>query len=531
MEQRSRVIFYNVHSWTGVLCSILLFVVAFSGTVALFVDELTQWERPAHRIDYNAEQPLDLDRLLAPIFDRADVKTDDIVFLQFPTAYQPTLLAHWHDALTGEDNEAYINPVTGEILPEESEDFTALLREVHTDLLLPKPWGRYLVGATGLVMLLSLVTGVIVHHKLFKELFTFRFERKRRTLWTDLHKIVGIWVLPFHAMIAFTGMFLGLGALLFMVAAFSAFDGDVDKAAAAVLGETAVAVGEPLGRYSMNDAYRQYQRDRPENTPHYMIIEAFGDHNEVISVEGGNTGALVRTVGIKYRSRDGEVVKVNDQISDSKGPFVRTFFAFTPLHYALYGGLLLKVVYFVLGLGTCLMMVTGTLIWIERRAQRRRYYPWLSALTIGVCMGLPIATLATFWANKLLPGYSEWPQRYETIMVVFLVVWALCLAWVFSVRVQPRAIKHLFALMSALFLGVPLVNIVATGYYPWQALLSNQLPVLVVDIIGLVGALVMGWVSYRLPEKAPSKSNKPPAELAQTPVVVDQFESPKAINP
>ena len=75
------------------------------------------------------------------------------------------------------------------------------LRLLHEQLLLPegpcqrlrmlqlhwKNIGTFVVGLAALVMLVALVTGVIMHRKVFKEFFTFRPHKRTQRSALDLH--------------------------------------------------------------------------------------------------------------------------------------------------------------------------------------------------------------------------------------------------------------------------------------------------------------------------------------------------------
>ncbi|WP_444959564.1 PepSY-associated TM helix domain-containing protein [Microbulbifer sp. VVAC002] len=527
MQQRSNILFYEIHSWIGVLFSILLFVISFSGVVALFGHELTQWERPEHRIAFDAEAPVDVDQLVAPVLAEANIGEDSFFMISMPDYYHPMLEVLWTDAESEETEVRHINPNTGEVLPSSGSDFAELLTYMHTDLLFPRPFGRYLVGLMGLVMLLSILSGIIIHKKIFKEMFKFRVDRSRRLKWTDLHKVLGVWPLPFHIVIAFTGAILGLNGIMIQVAAFSAFEGNVEAAVASVVGEHPEITGEPLLSNSYNQMLLRYHDQVPNAKPKAIYVEAYGDRSQVVQVSGQTNEALVRFVDVKYRSEDGEVVNINNPVQDS-GPFMRVYFSLTPLHYALYGGFLIKALYFVLGLALCLMMVTGTVIWQVRKAQRQklpsgdintRGSGWfLSLLTVGVCAGLVVATAATFYANKLLPPGGGGDQRFHWIEMVYLSVWGVAIAWAMLRRQIKPALADLSLCAGLLLCGIPLLNALVTGnglLIPWK---SVTLPVVFTDL----GALVMGVIClyssryiYRQVSQSKQSADIPQAVAAQ----------------
>ncbi len=55
-------------------------------------------------------------------------------------------------------------------------------------------------------MLAALVTGVVIHRKIFREFFTFRPRKQTQRSTLDLHNLTGVVALPFHFFFAFTGL-------------------------------------------------------------------------------------------------------------------------------------------------------------------------------------------------------------------------------------------------------------------------------------------------------------------------------------
>ncbi|MEM8862599.1 MAG: PepSY-associated TM helix domain-containing protein, partial [Chloroflexota bacterium] len=51
MANRDRQIrIYDLHSWSGISLGLFVFVVCFSGSLALFFHEIQTWEDPARRL-------------------------------------------------------------------------------------------------------------------------------------------------------------------------------------------------------------------------------------------------------------------------------------------------------------------------------------------------------------------------------------------------------------------------------------------------------------------------------------------------
>src|SRR5690606_25108136 len=65
--------------------------------------------------------------------------------------------------------------------------------------------GIWIVGFFAMAMLVALVSGIIIHKRIFKDFFTFRSAKGRRS-WLDAHNASSVLTLPFHLMIAYTGL-------------------------------------------------------------------------------------------------------------------------------------------------------------------------------------------------------------------------------------------------------------------------------------------------------------------------------------
>src|SRR5690606_17603614 len=67
-------------------------------------------------------------------------------------------------------------------------------------------WGYWIAGAAAVAALVALVTGVVVHRKLFADFFTLRLRRSAQRGWLDLHNVGAVVGLPFCLMICYTGL-------------------------------------------------------------------------------------------------------------------------------------------------------------------------------------------------------------------------------------------------------------------------------------------------------------------------------------
>jgi uncharacterized iron-regulated membrane protein len=89
----------------------------------------------------------------------------------------------------------------------------ALHFQLHYLSLGPTPVGGFqlaaiptlIVGAATMLMLIAIVTGTVVHRKIFADFFTFRTRKSQRS-WLDAHNLSSVLALPFMVMITYSGL-------------------------------------------------------------------------------------------------------------------------------------------------------------------------------------------------------------------------------------------------------------------------------------------------------------------------------------
>ena len=197
----------------------------------------------------------------------------------------------------------------------------------------------------------------------------------------------------------------------------------------------------------------------PGFIPGYVAIEQAGDEASEITFCGNQRGVPFGNVQIAFQARDG---KLRHLSTSSSSTTLQRFEAWLfGLHYAHFGGYALKWLYAFLAIATCAVIVTGNLVWLERRDRKRAHFGnrLLQRLTVGSCSGLPVAIAALFLSNRVLP--ADLGRRAVVEEVAFWVVWALALAWPFVERADRRVAGRQLLLSASTFaaaLGIDLLK-------------------------------------------------------------------------
>lgn len=516
MEQQTHKKLYSTHAWIGIISGILLFVVTFSGIPALFDHEIEYWQYPAfseQQISDKSPEKIstgfNLERSLQTSLD-LNFDYDNYFIQPADDINNHVVLAHF-----GDDFEVrYLNADNYQEFPSSPSELNHILAHLHTDLHLPRPWGRYIVGLSGMAMLLAIVAGIFIHIKWRKEFVMLRPKRSWRLLLTDQHKLLGLWSLPFTFILAFTGTILGLLGVISPILALAAFNGDVEKATIAVLGPTAEITNEYSPVYPVNELWDRLVIDLPDTSVDFIQVSGL----KIINKEGTDEKDLVSDIGgiikfsgyhedklsnletVTYNLATGERIHQGSFIG--KGPFQRIFAAVTPLHYVLFGNTWLKVFYALSALAACGLILTGNILWLHRRGHGMEH--WLSKSTLGICGGLVVATSFTFAASQLLYGLNTSADsgfHHQAEEWIFWGTWIIMIVTPFIFRDGFKLSHYYLRLTSMGFF----ITLLADGFINQRWLWLTEGWIFNVQMGVLISALVFIYLDWKMPSQINKK--------------------------
>jgi uncharacterized iron-regulated membrane protein len=455
LAPRTFQIYWDAHAWVGVMAALVLHVTFFMGTLGLFRHELNSWANPA-----NARLPAGAPVALQPLLERLNqeqplIGKERVAFLPEPTG----LRAYWRAGR--EQHEFRYAPEARRLVPLRS-DLGSFLFSMH--YLGPIPEGVYLAGVGALGLFLVLITGLLIHWKdLTRQWFQFRPGRITRTWSSDLHKVLGVFGFPYQLLYAWTGAVLSLSFLTVQPAFVATlFHGDA-SAASAARGEDPEppAPSHRLGTQlpDLDALVARAVSVLPELKPNWIGIEYVGDEHSSVSVYGDLAGLPFASAGVLMNAADGAVLGVSRPAASVVQRFEAWFFG---LHYARFGGYGVKLLYALLGLATCALIVTGNLVWLERRDLRRAHAGnrWLERLTAGWCAGLLLATGSVFLANRAL---QCWPDTSAIEQALFWLVWAAGVGAAFLGRSSRRSAGFELLLAGILLAAAVTIDLVTSS--------------------------------------------------------------------
>lgn len=359
---------FRLHSWLGLVTGIFLVLLGLSGSALVFRPELdTFFNRDLLTVAAppNAWRVQALSRCYDQIA-RKYPNLDGIAWLNpdaGPTdAYDFRIYFNDARLLTYDLGLISFDPYTGQVLREgPASDFTPSLLDwlfqFHFSFQLGIP-GAALTAVFGITMLLSLLTGAVIYRKMLWRVLTFRVRINRknwRTISSDLHRIVGVWSLLFNAVIFFTGFWMNLFAFQ-----SKTWQNEVVPTRA----NTLMAV-------SPDQMYRQALAAMPDLEPTYVYLPTQPMRKfEVRGYLKGQNKLFGSGSSVKVDQQTGRIAQLN-RFSE-KTALEQIEATFHPLHVGNFGGVIVKILYVIIGLTPGLLAITGFMLWWRRTGKPAR---------------------------------------------------------------------------------------------------------------------------------------------------------------
>lgn len=510
-DKRNYNVFFNTHTVSGIVISVALYVIFFAGAFALFKDEIEAWENktPSKQIERTV---IDFDFLVQKLSEKNHLTSRDIRFnLGHHSDDIFVLLQPAKDTIgipkEAKANSYYaINIHSGKTNTyEEKYGLGEFLYRLHFFAQLPG-FGGYLAGFVSLFFLFAIVTGVIVHwKKIIPNFYQFNPKAALKRVWTDAHTALGVIGLPFQFMFAVTGAYFCLSILVLIPANFL-YNGDQNKLMEDLrpdrktfewIAETKEALP------SINDFVKTNTKRWEGFHSQYVLIKNYGGINMKYHLIGelkakerflssGSVSLDVASGKITVH-RDPNTSKYTDDIQLSMGR----------LHFGNFGGLPVKIIYFVLALITCFVIITGVLIWVEARNKKsmtisqRLYTAKVGHIYLAICLSLfPITALA-FIGIKLLPTeYTT--QKMSLLYNGFLGLWLVATIFFRFKRNNYYTNKVTLLLGAILGLLIPIVNGVTSNNWIWNTYSNKQYDILTIDVLWIMLSIMALWIYTKI---------------------------------
>ncbi len=494
-----------LHTWLGLIFGWLLFAIFLTGTLSYFRAEITHWMTPevtAHTLDAQNSVRLAQDYL------QRNAPTASRWVINLPDAREPGLgvisMMPGKPGERGKFERKTLDARTGAEVEARKTRGGDFFYRFHYQLEMPYPWGRWLATIAAMVMFIALITGIIVHKKVFKEFFTFRPGKGQRS-WLDGHNALGILVLPFHLMITYSSLLFFM-SMVMPASLLSTYGSDTrayyDELYPSLVNPKPQNVPAPMVAF---DSLLPKADERwGENRIGRLIINNPGDASASVLIYRDTHDRVVRPSGdiLTFSASSGALQ--SDSTPDKAVPAVVTE-AFYDLHMGQFAGPLLRWLYFIFGIAGTTMIGTGLVMWLGKRALKHAkagVLPFelrlVQVLNIASMAGLMMAVAAVFWANRLLPaglaGREHWEVR------AFFVVWGLSVLHAL-LRKGQTAWREQLGIGALLFAGLPVLDLLTSREYLMASLRAGDWVLASFDLTALGTGLLLGRAAWKFRQR------------------------------
>lgn len=205
---------FQAHSIAGLVLALLFSLIALSGVIMSFEDEIVDHLNASIMQVVPRTTPALLpDELVARLKAVPEAgKVAAITLSSDPSAAVHVRFAR--DEQGARPSSLYLDPYDGHVLGvPHGEDFFATVRRLHRWLLIPgdaKGWGRQITGVAALSLIVMLISGLVLRWprraSSVKMWLKPNLGLSGRGLHRSLHAVIGTWVLPIYLVMALTGL-------------------------------------------------------------------------------------------------------------------------------------------------------------------------------------------------------------------------------------------------------------------------------------------------------------------------------------
>ncbi|MFB2761397.1 PepSY-associated TM helix domain-containing protein [Shewanella xiamenensis] len=504
-----------LHTWAGLLVCWVLLLIFFAGSLSYFRHEISLWAEPElHRgtfQDYQANQLISqLDKGQHYIESHSPAETQRWL-INFPTQRSPMLSFAWqlppekgqrrgkieqHTALA--DGSGVITDVRDS----RGGDF---FYRLHFDLhYMPAITARYIVGVCTMFMLIALISGIVIHKRIFKDLFSFRQNKGARS-WLDAHNVSSVIALPYHLMITYTGLITLM--LIYIPWTVSTAYPEDNQAFLKELNparQTEKASGIYAEQVRLSQLLPQVQAEWGNAPIKQVIVSYPQDKNSQVTFYQ-NTGKEVtdESTLLVFNGVTGELKYASPhEVSGT----VATYDTMMSLHTARFAAPLLRILFFFCGLLGCAMVATGTLMWAIRLRQKQQKaidkgekpssgLRLVEGLNFMFILGLPLGAAAFFYANRILP--ADFATRSAWEVHSFFIALGAMGVWAFFGRSR-RDWQIALVLIGTLYCALPILNALTSPSHFIDNIQSQQWALVGFDVLAVLIGVVMLFASTKL---------------------------------
>lgn len=371
-----------VHLWLGLALGLFLSIFGITGSILVFQAEINELLSP-QLLTITVPETHPAYRPLEDIFQAGQAAMPEKAvntFADYPrndaVAFKLMYALPVADAVT-EHWEVYVNPYTAQFIGKRlktSSDsvipktFIGLVFELHYALLLGEDLGYTVVGIMGVLLIISVLTGLILWWPLtgkWRQAVTIKRKASAERLNFDLHKTAGFYITVVLVPVLFSGVYMDIPERVVPVLELFSpvtyrywFQSHPSANSKSINLSEAVAIAE-----------QRYPTGRPDWL--YGAIQPTSTYT--VCKDGvAEQGSWLHRRCVVIDQYSGKILDVDDPAIGTAGE-VFTHWQW-PLHSGQAFGWTGRILVFLSGLACPLLFVTGVIRWMQKRTAKNRVH-------------------------------------------------------------------------------------------------------------------------------------------------------------
>lgn len=370
MKKTFRKIASQLHLWLGVSSGLVVFIMALTGSILVFEEELEPVLYPGFHIVEapNNQSPLPLDNLRAAVVSRYPEQRIARIAIE-PHAERTVIFGLVKGKKEKDLLSVAVNPYTAEITDtrRENEAFFHVVLQLHRYLCLEET-GKAITGVATITFIVIMITGFVLwwpKRKQTRQRLTIKWNAKFKRLNWDLHAVFGFYVLPFTFIIALTGLVWSYKWVNSMI--YLTFDGKPQQKREAPANLSQVNTSKPgvLARITT-------ETNSLLNYPGRIQFTLPESDSLSITISKVNENASISNVVdfLYFDQNDGHLLSKRLYDNETAGMKARRLVF--PIHTGSLWGWSTKILALIVALITATLPVTGAIIWVGRKFKKEK---------------------------------------------------------------------------------------------------------------------------------------------------------------
>lgn len=411
MQGTTRQTVFRVHAWIGLNIGLLLYAVCLTGTLAVFSSELEWLTEPLLRA------APDTTAGAAPFSWQS---LHDAIDRTYPQAAIAVLRGpNGDDSVAGgviafgprDVRLVLVNPNDYSVVAQRSTfGLRSFLRILHKQFyIVPGIFGfhgLWIVGTLGLFLIVSAATGLLSIKRWRRTLVTLRAGRSKRLLFSDLHRLSGLWALPLTILFAGTGIWYLAENILISADMMTE---EAGPTAAVLPAQDHTLPVRPL--VDLDLAAQAAEAALPGLTISQLILPRRLD--DPLTFLGQAQAILVRDRANHVEVDPHTGLVLNVRRAEDLDVFPRWVETADPLHFGTFGGLTTQIIWLFAGIALCASILTGLYgAWLRLEKEKKLPARPLFALLV-IAPSVAVFLLAA--AGAILFGGTQWARAHSDI--------------------------------------------------------------------------------------------------------------------